>query len=150
MTSVRRPAGPYQPPPAPVPPPLKIFIADDSAPVAEMLVELLAAPGQVEVLGIGETESEAVEAIRRLKPDVVILDLQLKSGSGTNVIRAVRALPELSGTRLVVTSNHDSPQLRAGCIELGADAYFDKVKELGELARHVHALAGKGVRPGMT
>ena len=132
-----------------MPPPLKIFIADDSAPVAEMLVELLSSPGRVEVLGIGETESEAVDAIRRLKPDVVILDLQLRSGSGTNVIRAVRAIAELCATRLLVTSNHDSPQLRAGCIELGADAYYDKVKELGELARHIQALAGKNdPRPG--
>lgn len=147
---IRPPSGGSIPPYSdPVPPPLKIFIADDSAPVAEMLVELLASPGRVEVLGIGETESEAVDAIVRLKPDVVILDLQLRTGSGTNVIRAVRALPELSATRLVVTSNHDSPQLRAGCIELGADAYFDKVKELGELARHVQALAGKtDARPG--
>ena len=145
MTTVRRPAVSF--PIRPVPSPLTIFIADDSPPVAEMLVELLAAPGRVEVLGIGETESEAVDAIRRLKPDVVVLDLQLKTGSGTDVIRAVRAAPELAATRLVVTSNHDSPQLRAGCIELGADAYFDKVKELGALAQRIQQLADEKAKP---
>lgn len=128
-------------------PPLKLFIADDSAPVAEMLTELLADPGRVEIVGVGETEQGTVEAIRKLQPDVVVLDLQLKTGSGTNVIKAVRASPDLGHTRLVVASNHDSPQLRAGCLELGADAYFDKVKELGELARRIQQLADEKAHP---
>ena len=121
--------------------PLRVFIADDSRPVSDMLTELISAPGRIEVIGVGETESAAIDSIRQMKPDVVVLDLQLKTGSGTNVIRAVRACEELAGVRLVVTSNHISPQLRAGCLELGADDYFDKVKELGELSARLAALA---------
>ena len=122
-------------------PALKVFIADDSAPVAEMLTELLTSAGRVEVIGVGETEAAAIDSIRTLKPDVVVLDLQLKTGSGTNVIKAIRAIRELAGVRLVVTSNHDSPQLRAGCLELGANDYYDKVKELGELTQRIRQLA---------
>ena len=122
-------------------PPLRVFIADDSRPVADMLTELLSSPGRIDVIGVGETESAAIDAIRSLRPDVVILDLQLKTGSGTNVIRAVRASAELSGVRLMVTSNHTSPQLRAGCMQLGADDYFDKVKELGALSARLAELA---------
>ena len=122
---------------------LKVFIADDSPSVAEMLSDLLASTGVAEVVGIGETEEAAVAAIRALRPDVVVLDLQLKGGSGTNVIKAVRASNELSAIRLMVTSNHDSPQLRAGCLQLGANGYFDKVKELGELTGRIRALAAE-------
>jgi hypothetical protein len=43
--------------------------------------------------------------------------------------------------QLLVTSNHTSPQLKAGCLELGAQAYFDKVKELAELTAKIAALA---------
>ena len=121
--------------------PLQVFIADDSAPVADMLTDLIACPGRIEVIGVGDTEENVVASIRRLKPDVVILDLQLKIGSGTDVIRAVRASPDLAGTRLLVTSNHASPQLRAGCLELGADGYYDKVKELGPLTVRLQSLA---------
>ena len=121
--------------------PLRVFIADDSKPVADMLTELIASPGQVEVVGVGASESGVIESIRQLKPDVVVLDLQLESGSGTNVVRAVRASPELASVRLVITSNHTSPQLKAGCLELGADAYFDKVKELGALTARLDELA---------
>jgi DNA-binding NarL/FixJ family response regulator len=121
--------------------PLTVFIADDSAPVAEMLTELIRDPGRIEVVGVGETEQGTIESIRAMKPDVVVLDLQLKTGSGTNVIRAVRADASLACVHVVVTSNHTSPQLRAGCIELGADGYFDKVKELRALTARIAELA---------
>lgn len=122
--------------------PLKVFIADDSQPVADMLTELITDPGRIEVVGVGDTESATMESIRRLKPDVVVLDLQLRTGSGTDVIRAVRSDPSLAALRVLVTSNHTSPQLKAGCIELGAEAYYDKVKELGELAAKLAEIAG--------
>jgi CheY-like chemotaxis protein len=122
-------------------PPLAVFIADDSAPVADMLREFLADPGKVEVVGVADSQAQTIEAIRKLKPDVVVLDLQLKVGSGADVIRAVRALPELAHVNIIVTSNHTSPQLKAGCLELGASAYFDKVKELPALGAEVARLA---------
>jgi DNA-binding NarL/FixJ family response regulator len=121
--------------------PLKVFIADDSEPVAEMLTEMITDPGRIEVVGVGDTESATMESIRRLKPHVVVLDLQLRTGSGTDVIRAVRSDPSLASLQLLVTSNHTSPQLKAGCIELGAAAYYDKVKELGELCAKLAELA---------
>lgn len=122
--------------------PLKVFIADDSQPVADMLTELITEPGRIEVVGVGDTETATMDSIRRLKPDVVVLDLQLRTGSGTDVIRAVRSDPSLAALRVLVTSNHTSPQLKAGCIELGAEAYYDKVKELGELAAKLAEIAG--------
>ena len=122
-------------------PPLRVFIADDSPPVAEMLTELIHAPGKIDVIGVGDTEAGTIESIRLMKPDVVVLDLQLKSGTGTNVIRAVRANKDLARVRLMVTSNHVSPQMRAGCLELGADDYFDKVTEIAALAARISQLA---------
>ena len=121
--------------------PLAVFIADDSEPVAEMLRELITEPGRIEVVGMAESQDTAIADIRRLKPDVVVLDLQLKTGSGTDVIRAVRASNELRDTRVIVISNHTAPQLKAGCLELGANGYFDKVKELPDLATELRRLA---------
>ena len=127
------------------PPPLRVFIADDSPPVAEMLTELLSVPGSVEVVGVGETETAAIDSILAMRPDVVVLDLQLRTGSGVNVIRAVRANADLASVRLVVTSNHVSPEMRAGCLQLGADDYFDKVKEIGALMERIREIAaGRG------
>jgi DNA-binding NarL/FixJ family response regulator len=121
--------------------PLRVLIADDSGPVAEMLRELISEAGRIEVIGTADSEVSTLAAIRSLAPDAVVLDLQLKGGSGTDVIRAVRADARLAATHLLVTSNHTSPQLKAGCLELGAEAYFDKVKELRELGARLAALA---------
>ena len=121
--------------------PLKVLIADDSPPVAEMLRELLEEPGRIEVVGCADSQETALEAVRRLRPDVVILDLQLRTGTGTEVIRALRADAQMASVKILVTSNHVSPRLRAGCLELGADAYFDKVKELQALVDSVGRLA---------
>ena len=121
--------------------PLRVLIADDSAPVADMLCELIRQEGRVEVVGVSESEAGALDCIRNLKPDVVVLDLQLASGSGTNVVKAVRADPSLASLRLLITSNHVSAPMRAGCLELGADGFYDKVKELDALARRVRELA---------
>ena len=121
--------------------PFRVLIADDSPQVAEMLTELITQPGRIEVVGIAETAGAAIEAIGKVRPDAAVLDLQLKSGSGTDVLRAVRADPTLASVRLLVTSNHVSPQLRAACLELGADGYYDKVKELGALTERLEELA---------
>ncbi len=121
--------------------PLSVFIADDSAAVTEMLTELITAPGRIEVVGRADSEADAIDGIRRLKPDVVVLDLQLKTGSGTDVIRAVRAVPELAQVNVIVISNHTSPRLKSGCLELGANGYYDKVKELSALTAELDRLA---------
>ena len=121
--------------------PLRVLIADDSKLVAEMLTELITDPGRIEVVGTGATEAATLDLIRSMKPDVVVLDLQLETGSGANVIKTVRATRELASTKLMVTSNHTAPQMRSGCLELGADGFYDKVKELGELAAKLAQLA---------
>ena len=125
--------------------PLRVLIADDSRPIADMLTELISERGRVEVVGIGESEPAVMQAIRDLRPDVVILDLQLATGSGADVIRAVRADPLLAPTRLLVTSNHVSGPLRDGCMQLGADNFYDKVKELDALARRIGEIADAGI-----
>jgi DNA-binding NarL/FixJ family response regulator len=129
----------------PVRTPLRVLIADDSKPIAEMLTELISERGRVEVVGVGDSEAVVMRAIRDLKPHVVVLDLQLAEGSGTEVIRAVRADPALQPTRLLVTSNHVSAPMRAGCMELGADHFFDKVKELDALAKRIGELADENL-----
>jgi len=113
---------------------LTVFIAEDSKPYAEMLAELISEPGRIEVVGFADSESTAIDRIFSLKPDVVILDMQLRSGNGPAVIRAVRSAPDLQDTKLIVMSNHTSPRFQARCLELGSDYFFDKSKDFDPLA----------------
>jgi CheY-like chemotaxis protein len=120
--------------------PLKVFIAEDSAAVAEMLSALISEPGRIEVVGMAESGGAVVHAVNRIRPDVVVLDLQLKTGSGTDVIRALRAEGGFP-LYIIVISNHVTPSLKAGCLELGANDYFDKLKELPALLAKLAELA---------
>lgn len=112
---------------------LTVFIAEDSKPYADMLAELISEPGRIEVVGFADSESTAIDRIFGLKPDVVILDMQLRSGNGPAVIRAVRSAPDLRDTKLIVMSNLASPRFRARCLELGSDYFFDKSKDFDPL-----------------
>ena len=122
-------------------PPLKVFIAEDSAAVAEMLTAVVTEAGFIEVVGVAESGNAAIESVSRMRPDVVIVDMQLKSGSGTDVIRAMRADTGLDATRIIVMSNHVAPHLKSACLELGADYYYDKLKELPALLAKLTEIA---------
>ncbi len=123
---------------------LTIFIADDAESVSEMLVELVSDPGRIEVIGFADSEDTVIERVIHLKPDVVLLDIQLRSGSGTGVIRTVRSMPELDRTKLIVMSNHLSPQIRKRCMELGSDYFFDKAKDFDLLTAALNELHAGG------
>ena len=66
--------------------PVKVFIVDDSTHLCEMLSELIEDPGNVTVCGTADNARRAVDDIRRMDPDIVIADLQLREGSGFDVI----------------------------------------------------------------
>lgn len=123
---------------------LTVFIADDSQSVSEMLAELISDLGRIDVIGFADSEDTTIDKVMRLKPDVVILDMQLRAGSGTGVIRAIRALPELQRTKLIVMSNHPSPQIRKRCLELGSDYFFDKAKDFDLLTGVLNELLARG------
>ena len=118
---------------------MKVFIADDSLSVRELLVELLAELPGIEVVGQTADALEATVSIRSLKPDVVILDLRLLRGSGLGVLGTMKK--EMPSLIVMILSGLPNPAYRESCLNLGADYVFrksdglhDLVKVLGDLA----------------
>jgi len=111
---------------------MMIFIADDSDLMRERLTALLTEIEGVEVIGQARTVADAIEGIRALSPDFVILDIQMPGGSGIDVLKAVKqyAHPPL----VMMFTNHAQPQYRDKCIEWGADFFLDKSREFESLA----------------
>ena len=107
--------------------PTHFFIVDDSPAIRARLVEVLGAIRDVEVVGEAETSCAAIDGILRTRPDSVLLDLNLGSGTGMEVLRAVRAkAPEIV---FVVLTNHSEPQYRNACEKAGARYFLDKSTE---------------------
>ena len=109
--------------------PVKVFILDDSPQITEMLSELFSDPGYVDIVGCHDSALTAIEEISRLNPDVVVLDLQLKDGSGFDVLKAIRLLPHLKNAVIILFTNHASRDLHSHALALGADFSLDKSKD---------------------
>ena len=90
----------------------------------------------------GEARSSA-QAIQSLAPDVVILDIELTSGSGIDVLKSIRSNKERTPVVIVHTSQ-TGEGLKRLCLRLGADFVFDKSRDYLRLAETLRAIASKG------
>lgn len=111
---------------------LKVFIVDDSALVRERLAALVSDLGDVEMVGQASNAREALEGVRRLKPDVVILDIRMPGDNGIQVLETIK-VNEAAPVVIVLTA-FPYPQYRKKCLEAGAEYFFDKATEFEQVA----------------
>jgi DNA-binding NarL/FixJ family response regulator len=109
--------------------PLRVFVVEDSAPIRRRIMDNLGALGGFDVVGFAESEYEAVDAIDRLRPDVIVADIRLREGNGIDVVRHVRAADPVPRPWIYILTNYAYPEYRAHCSLAGADAFFDKSSE---------------------
>lgn len=122
---------------------LKTYIVEDSALIREDLIEALEELTSVTVVGSAADERSALHWLsdEQHAVDLVIVDIFLRAGSGLGVLRAM-GLRRAPRTRLVVLSNFATADMRRRCLELGADAVFDKSQEIDALLLYCRRLAG--------
>lgn len=103
-----------------------MLIVEDSRPTTDTLCQWLEAIGGFRVVGTAGSEMDATEWLERHGQswDVAILDLMIDGGSGFNLIR--RAKQSAASGKAVVFSAYATPPVAQKCIELGAEAAFEK------------------------
>ena len=121
--------------------PLRVFVVEDSELIRKRIIENVHSIGPFEVVGFAESEYEAVASIANLRPDIVITDIQLKQGSGIEVVRQVRAHPYAPRPRIFVLTNYAFPEYKRQCSVAGADEFFDKSSEYDRFLSLMHAAA---------
>jgi two-component system response regulator DesR len=119
-------------------PPVKVFLAEDSVPIRERLVQMLRNQA-IDVVGQAKSPQEAVEGILATRPDVVVLDIQLEGGTGLDVMRGVR--PVAPHIAFVVLSNNAGPAYRKLYRMEGALHFLDKSADFDQLAQTVKVVA---------
>ena len=128
---------------------MKAFFVDDSAAMRESLTKALRALANLEIIGEASSVAAAHREIKRLLPDLVVLDYHLPDGTGLEVLRRIKE----HSPRAVVLMNtlFATPQHRAQCLAAGADYFFEKSTEFAVLVDTVRALAaGKLTPQGIT
>ncbi len=117
-----------------------VLIADDEPNIVVSLEYLMRREGhRVSVARDGDA---ALEAIRRDRPALVLLDVMMPGLSGFEVCQAVRADEALAGTKILMLSAKGRDTDLAKGRALGADAYMTKPVSTRELADQVRALLG--------
>jgi DNA-binding NarL/FixJ family response regulator len=119
---------------------LSILLVEDSPVLRGMLTEYLQAFSFVERIDWADTEQAALQQVEQGKPQVVIVDLQLRQGNGVNILRALQK-SNTPGLRVVYTNHAQVPSYRRQCAEAGADFFFDKSLELDEVFRVIEEYA---------
>lgn len=118
--------------------PLRVLLVDDHEIVRGGLRAMLESAG-IDVVGEAGTAREAIAAALGSRPDVVLMDVRLGSGSGIEATREIRNVaPEVRV--LMLTSFSDDEAMLASVIA-GASGYFLKRVGTGELVRAVRAVA---------
>ena len=107
--------------------PLRVLVVDDEAPARRKVLRLLRDEAGVEVVGEADSGEAAVAAVKKHRPDLVFLDVQMPGLDGFGVIRAVQAA-KLALPRIIFITAHDRFALRA--FEVHAFDYL--LKPVGE------------------
>ncbi|MEW6376151.1 MAG: response regulator transcription factor [Thermodesulfobacteriota bacterium] len=81
----------------------------------------------VEIIGQAESPKEAIEGIRKLKPNVVILDIRIPGGNGIDVLKEIKK--DKPAPMVIILTNYPYPQYRKKCMDAGADFFFGKSTE---------------------
>lgn len=101
-----------------------IFLVDDHPLVREWLTNLIHQQPDLAVCGEAESAAEAFEKISRIKPDIAIVDISLKGGSGIELIKDIRTVkPPVA---VVVLSMHDENIYAERALRAGARGYIMK------------------------
>jgi len=118
-----------------------ILVCDDEAVMRALVRAALEEDGY----SIAEARDgdESLDLIRRLRPDLVILDMMMPGRSGLDVLNELRADPELSGTPVLMLTAKAQADDRVAAERAGADRYLSKPFRLAELAAAVAELTGR-------
>jgi CheY-like chemotaxis protein len=124
---------------------LQVMLVEDSHIISDLISENLARIPKLELLGIAETESEALTMLQAQPCDVLILDIQLRQGNGINLLRILSADPAYAQTVKIVLSNHVSGTYRRICEQYGVQFFFDKTSEFPQLQRLLSRFSESGI-----
>ena len=116
--------------------PARILIVDDHPVVRLGIRQAISTDPRLTVSGEAASSDEAIEAIRHLRIDLVIVDLSLKSGAGLSLIRTLRDVsPDLP---VLVLSMHDEVLFAERAIKAGARGYIMKQEAIDGLVGAIH------------
>ncbi|HEX3382103.1 MAG TPA: response regulator [Paraburkholderia sp.] len=127
--------------------PLRVLLIEDSPLIRRSLVEAIDALGLLRVAAYADSADQAIALLGDETFDAVIVDLQLKQGSGVPVLAYLQREGLIDSMFAAVLTNHALPAYRARCEQYGVRHFYDKSFEFDRVldALNDYALARGGV-----
>jgi DNA-binding NarL/FixJ family response regulator len=131
---------------------LRVLLAEDSSLLAARLTELIGHLPDIELIGTVDCEADTLSHVASDTPDVLILDLHLRSGSGFGVLRALARGSRQPGhgrrPKIVILTNFGLPEYRREAEAFGVEAFLDKSRDYFRLPSLLTDFArDRGVQP---
>ena len=124
--------------------PLRLILVDDHAMLREGLRALLDAERDVELIAEAATAAEGIALTKRLRPDVVILDVSFPAGGGIEAITTLRR--ECGDTRIIVLTVHNTVECFRAAMQAGADEFVVKHAPFEVLLRAIRSTVSRHER----
>jgi DNA-binding NarL/FixJ family response regulator len=121
---------------------IRVLVVDDHVVVRSGLEQLLATTDDIELAGTASNGNEAIDAVERLHPDVVLMDLSMPELDGVEATRRI-SVEHPSSRVLVLTSFSDQSRI-LDALSAGADGYLLKHAEPDDIAEAIRAVHGGG------
>lgn len=115
-------------------PSTRILIADDHAQVRNDLRMVLQLEDGIEVVGDAADGQAAINQARALRPDVVLMDLEMP---GMNGLEAIREIKRQDLARVIVLSVHGYPAAQEAALQAGCDAFLVKGSDFSTILRTI-------------
>ena len=117
---------------------IRVLIVDDHTLVRDGIRSLLALAADIEIVGDAADGREALEKVRRLMPDVVLMDLAMPIMGGLEATRRIRR--EVPATKVLALTQYDDSEYVIPVIEAGARGFVTKMSSSSELASAIQAV----------
>lgn len=127
---------------------ITVLLVDDQPELLRGLEMLLSLEADVRVVGTARSAEDALDLVACLRPDVIVMDVQLPGMDGISATRRLRREPLAS--QVIVLTLYDDPDTRRRALLAGASAFIAKHAMDGALVAAIRVVAagGRGPSPG--
>ncbi|MDZ4338701.1 MAG: response regulator transcription factor [candidate division NC10 bacterium] len=122
--------------------PIRILLVDDDQAFRTVLRRLLEKERGFNVVGEAGDGLEALEQIRVLSPDIILMDLAMPRLNGLEATRTIKT--ERPGSTVVILTQHQEPAYQRAAAQSGADAFLPKTTRLADLLTTIRQLTAGG------
>jgi len=120
----------------------RVVLAEDQPMVRAGFRALLDSRSDIEVVGEAATGAQALEQVRTLRPDVVVMDIRMPDTDGLEATRLITTDPALSHTRVLVLTTFELDEYVFGALDAGASGFLLKGGEPSDLVHAIRVVAG--------